>query len=307
MKAIMYHYVRPYDSNYPYFKNLDLDDFKRQLDFFEKEFGFVRKEKFISSLNTGVIPQGVVLTFDDGLSCHYKHVLPELLKRNLWGIFYIPTQPYLENKFIDVHRIHLLLGKCNAKELFTFLNSLINEGMFDLEKIHDFENFTYSNQKNDNYTLLVKRILNYYISYQYREAVINQLMTKFIPTYNLRDFYLTTDEIKTMHNVGMIIGNHTVNHPVMSRLTIVEQEKQIVDSFNFLENITTESVHKTFCYPYGGFHSFTDDTEKLLEKNNCLYSFNVEQRDICSKDLLLRPQALPRYDCNQFKYGQVKN
>ena len=31
-----------------------------------------------------------------------------------------------------------------------------------------------------------------------------------------------------------------------------------------------------------------------------------ELRHIESSDLLNKPQALPRYDCNQFKYGQVK-
>ena len=40
MKAIMYHYVRPFDSEYPYLKNLDINNFKKQLDFFEQEYGF---------------------------------------------------------------------------------------------------------------------------------------------------------------------------------------------------------------------------------------------------------------------------
>ena len=36
MKAVMYHYVRPFDKAYPYFKNLHFDDFKLQLDYFKK-------------------------------------------------------------------------------------------------------------------------------------------------------------------------------------------------------------------------------------------------------------------------------
>ena len=36
-----------------------------------------------------------------------------------------------------------------------------------------------------------------------------------------------------MHNAGMIIGSHTVNHPVMSRLNNQEQEFQIKKSLIF--------------------------------------------------------------------------
>ena len=109
-----------------------------------------------------------------------------------------------------------------------------------------------------------------------------------------------------MHNEGMIIGSHTVSHPVMSTLSDQEQEFEITKSFDFLKSIIKNFDFKTFCYPYGGFHSFNNKTINILENQNCLFSFNVEQRDIESSDLLNKPHALPRYDCNQFKYGQVK-
>ena len=71
MKAIMYHYVRPFDPEYPNFSNLDIDDFKKQLDFFESEYGFVNQEDFLSSFESKELPRGIILTFDDGLSCHH--------------------------------------------------------------------------------------------------------------------------------------------------------------------------------------------------------------------------------------------
>lgn len=308
MKAIMYHYVRPFDKEFPNFNNLHIDDFIKQLDYFEKEYGFVSKEEFINCFTTGKPSKGVVLTFDDGLYCHFDYVFKELKKRNLWGIFYIPTQPYMEGKLLDVHRTHLLLGKHDSKKIFSYLEKIIDNSFFDMSKIQEFKKFTYETQENDQYTLLVKRILNYFISYKYREEILNKLMNHFIPNENeiLKSFYLTPSQIKQIHDAGMIIGSHTVNHPVMSRLDDMEQNFQILESFNFLEGIVKTFHQKTFCYPYGGFHSFTKETENILIKNKCLYSFNVEQRDIESHDLTNRQQALPRYDCNQFKYGQVR-
>ena len=65
MKSIMYHYVQKYNENSPFFKFLDFENFKKQLDFFDKEFGFVDKECFINSFKNKKIPQGVILTFDE--------------------------------------------------------------------------------------------------------------------------------------------------------------------------------------------------------------------------------------------------
>jgi peptidoglycan/xylan/chitin deacetylase (PgdA/CDA1 family) len=306
MKSVMYHYVRPFNRDFPFLKNLSLDNFKKQLDFFAKEFGFIRKDDFVKSF-TGKITNGVILTFDDGFSCHYDFVFKELKKRGLWGVFYIPTHPFIKSTMIDVHRIHVLLSKHNPKKIYNFLIDVLDDSVIEKDKIKEFRNKTYILQKNDNYTNFIKRSLNYYISYQFRNKIISLLMEKFVPNENeiFKKFYLTKNQILEMHNSGMVIGSHTVNHPVMSRLNVQDQESEIKDSFQFLEGIIKKLDHKTFCHPYGGFHSFTYQTEKILSKENCLYSFNVEPRDIDVNDLRYRPQALPRYDCNQFPFGQV--
>ena len=308
MKAIMYHYIRPFNQEYPNLKILHIDDFKKQLDYFQKEFGFVSIEDFTNSFKTGKTINGVVLTFDDGLFCHYEYAYKELKKRGLWGIFYIPTQPYVEGKILDVHRTHLLLGKYESKRIFEFLEKIINESLFDQSKLNEFKILTYKTQENDKYTLLVKRILNYFLSIEHREKVIDCLMEEFLPNEKeiLQSYYLTEDQILEMHENKMIIGSHTINHPVMSKLSLNQESIQIKNSFDYLKNIVGKFNHKTSCYPYGGYHSFTDDTEKILSEQNCLYSFNVEHRDIGESDIQSRPQVMPRYDCNQFPFGQIR-
>tara|TARA_B100001250_G_scaffold149451_1_gene128052 strand:- start:50310 stop:51248 length:939 start_codon:yes stop_codon:yes gene_type:complete len=312
MKAIMYHYVRPFNKEYPFLKNLDLYDFKKQLDYFEKKYGIINREEFLFYFKNGDvknIKKGIVLTFDDGLSCHYDYVFPELKKRNLWGIFYVSTLPLVKKKLLDVHRTHVILGKNNSKEVYNYLKKIITEDMFDKEKFEEFKKFTYSNQINDNYSLLVKRITNYYLSHKHREKILDKLVKKFIKGKEeiIKNYYLNNSQIKEMHEDGMTIGSHTVNHQVMSRLKYLDQKYEIEESFNQIKNIIGEFNPKTFCYPYGGFHSFTNETEKILIKNKSMFSFNVEQRDIKIDDIINRPQALPRYDCNKFKHGKVRS
>lgn len=308
MKAIMYHYVNPFDPQIPFLKSLHIDDFSSQLDYFQDNFGIVSREEFLAAFEGGPMPQGAVLTFDDGLKCHYEYVYRELKKRGLWGIFYVPTGMYQSKKILDVHRIHILLGVRDSREIYEQLKNIVSDDMLVDMRVEEFREATYRSQVNDDYTKEVKKTLNYYISYDYREKVLDKLFSifKLEAMDDYAKFYINASEMKEMRDNGMTIGSHTVNHPVLSKLSADQQESEIRDSFAYLENICNGFDVKTFCYPYGGFHSFTDETEKILEANQCVFSFNVEHRDIIREDILNRPQALPRYDCNKFPHGQVR-
>lgn len=308
MKSIMYHYVQQDHPKLPNFNHLHIADFEKQIHFFESNFGLAKKEDFLNSLKTGIPVPGVVLTFDDGLKCHYSEVFPLLKKLGLWGLFYISTGVYQKRKLLDVHRIHVLLGCSQAKEVLDYLNSILQPDYLIDQKREEFTSKTYQIQKNDEATNLIKRILNYYVSYEYREGIIDQLCQEFVPKelLDIESFYVTGKELSEMEAEGMIIGSHTVNHPVMSKLTYPEQCYEVEESFSCLQGFGLNLENKTFCYPYGGFHSFTPETEEILESNHCHFSFNVESRDISPSDLADRKQALPRYDCNEFPFGQVR-
>ena len=304
MKAIMYHYIRPNDPRFPYFRHLHLDDFVKQIEYFGNEYGFVSRKDFKASLSSTEPAKGVVLTFDDGFKDHYRYVLPEMLQRGLWGIFYIPTFPFITGKLLHVHRVHLLLGKYGGHVIKDALMKIVTDDMMSQHN-EAFQTETYKMQKNSASTNYVKRLLNYFIDFKCGQNIMDELMSSHFSNENdlVRDFYMTKTELAHMHQSGMVIGSHTVNHPVMSKLMLKEQEEEIVSSFQTIESITGKQDLKTFCYPYGGFHTFTDQTEELLEKNTCLFAFNVEPRNIDQKDLACRRQALPRLDCNLFPHG----
>ncbi len=307
MKAIMYHYVREYDPKFPNFRYLDIRNFIKQLDYFKKNFGFVSQEEWLKIINQkrlGNSKGKVILTFDDAMRCHYDYVYPELKKRNIWGIFYVPTQPYKKRKILDVHRIHLLCGAFSGKDLIKILLELLSDDMIPDEKIEDFREQTYTRQENYEGVSEFKRILNYFVTYEYREKLIDKLADKLNFKFNASDFYVPVENLKEMHANGNIIGSHTVNHPVMSKLDEIEQSKQIIDSFSFLMDIGFKNC-KTYCHPYGGFHSFNKFTVNELFKENVQFSFNVECRDIVDDDLKNGIQFLPRFDCNQLPFGKA--
>jgi peptidoglycan/xylan/chitin deacetylase (PgdA/CDA1 family) len=303
MKAIMYHYVRPDDAFFPHFRHMTVDTFERQLDYFTENYRLLSRDEFLQSLETGApVNEGIVLTFDDGMKDHFEYVLPALMRRGTFGVFYVPAYPYFTGRILDVHRAHLLLGRYGGKAIWEALLKRLTEDMLSHAHVEEFRKNTYRTQTNDDYTNQVKRTLNYYIDYRFRPQMLDTLMAEFFPNEAeiAGRFYISEDEMRRMDKAGMILGSHTVTHPCMSKLAPPDQQKEIVDSFAYLEKVLGPMEPKTFCYPYGGFHSFTNDTERLLSDAGCLFSFNVEARDITAADLQCRPQALPRYDCNMF-------
>ena len=140
MKIIMYHYVREYNPQYPFFRFLDIKNFKNQLDFLENKYGFLKRDEWESytlGAKNDKTKDKVVLTFDDAMMCNYQYVMPELKSRGIWGLFYIPTKPYKKNEMLDVHKIHLLCGAFDGKLLLNYLRSIISPKMLIDKEIKD--------------------------------------------------------------------------------------------------------------------------------------------------------------------------
>jgi len=307
VKAIMYHYVREYDVNLPKFRFLDVKNFRKQLDYFDKEFGFLSKVEWDNYIRFGVMPERegkVLLTFDDAMSCHYDYVFPELQKRGLWGIFYVPTLPYLEGRILDVHKIHLLSGVFNGEDLLHSALQRIDDGMIKDSKRQEFRSQTYESQDNYSGVSEFKRLLNYFIDHEYKEPVLNQVSADFGYNFDSDSFYVSRQALQEMSNAGMVLGSHTNSHPLMSKLSKLKQQAELESSFSFLNKIVKDSV-RTYCHPYGGFHSFNEDTVELLEQRGTDYSFNVENREILVDDWECSKQHLPRFDCNFFPHGKA--
>jgi peptidoglycan/xylan/chitin deacetylase (PgdA/CDA1 family) len=304
----MYHYVREEDAALPFFRFLHIHDFIQQLDYFTAHYRLLSLDAFQETLASDAEPppDAVILTFDDGFSDHYRYVYPELRKRNIFGIFYVPTGPLTQQRHLDVHLIHLLTGQIKGEILAQQLRGLISETMIPDVKIREFRELTYSRQNNSEAINYVKRTLNYFIDYRYRAQIIDALIKTNRLSYDIASFYLSPEQIREMHEGGMVIGSHSINHPLLSKLSQHEQEEEIKGSFAALKRIVGDFHLKTFCYPYGGFHSFNAISEQILKQEGCAFSFNVEPRDIARNDLLNRPQALPRYDCNQFPHGAAR-
>ena len=146
--------------------------------------------------------------------------------------------------------------------------------------------------------------MNYFVSDDYKTEILDILIKKYSLDDSAVKYYLSEKQLKKMNNKGMIIGSHTLSHPVMSKLTKENQKREIEESFDFLSTFL-ELEHKTYCHPHGGFHSFNNDTIEILEELKVDYAFNVESRKIENNDFIKNRFYLPRFNTNEFPHGEA--
>jgi peptidoglycan/xylan/chitin deacetylase (PgdA/CDA1 family) len=301
----MYHYVRGPIAHLPYFRYLSIENFRNQIRWFLKSFDFPTKDEFFDSCLSGKKWEGTILTFDDGLLDHYQFVLPALKEHGLWGVFFPATGPLQHGRFLDVHRIHLILGRLGPEKAMAALNPLILPHMF-LEHDHvNFQNSTYLRQVGDEAAVTFKRMLNYLISDVYKQEILETLMLETfgengIPSVD--NFYMSEEHIKELFSNGMVIGAHSVNHPILSQCDKVTQEAEIFGSCDYLQSLVGDPII-LFSYPYGVSTAFTGTTQKILKDRGISMSFVDDPRDITDTDFQFHPLAIPRYDCNLFPFG----
>ncbi|MCF6210144.1 MAG: polysaccharide deacetylase family protein [Gammaproteobacteria bacterium] len=75
---------------------------------------------------------------------------------------------------------------------------------------------------------------------------------------------LTTSQLKMLAAGGVEIGAHTVNHPILSRLSAGQAQEEIIDSRSHLEDILQQPVG-LFAYPNGQpGKDYGDEHAKML-------------------------------------------
>lgn len=311
----MYHYVREPSPLWPRLKFLHVEDFRRQLDMFQATHYMIPKQEFLDVIAGKLEPpkKGIILTFDDGFIDHYQYVLPELVKRGLWGVFYLPSQPLGDQKkMLSVHCVHWLLARYPADEVLAVVLKMSTkfQGAVDpqLQKTYN-DATTYEAQRGNTAAFSkVKRILNYHVQHG-QNSFIESIFLHFFPACEHEKLheltYMTAEQGKALEEAGNIVGSHSISHPVLRKLDVKEQQKEIFQSFNELERLGFQLEGKTFCFPYGSSLSYSEETLQQLKAANVSFCFDVDPMPITTKHVQERILNLPRYDCNAFMHGSA--
>jgi len=113
---------------------------------------------------------------------------------------------------------------------------------------------------------------------------------------------MTTDELIRLAHSGLVhIGGHTVNHPVLSALSIEDQGYEISEGRRRLEAILGQPI-RTFAYPYGRAADWTDATATIVRDAGlcCAVTTIPGSIETGADPFRLRRWAVANWDGRQF-------
>jgi len=305
LTIIMYHYIRPIiGSEFPGIKGLEIEGFKRQLDFLENNYSIVSSEQVIDKIikNKKLPPKACWLTFDDGYKDHYQYVLPELISRNLSGAFFPPRVAIKENKVLDVNSIHHILScSDDINKLVNDLNDLCLQLGMTNEQIHTYyKDYGVANRFDNADTIFIKRMLQHVLPEQIRNEITSILFEKIvgIPEAKFSSrLYMSIDEVRKLVSSGMYVGSHGSMHYWLDRISPQKQKVDISSSLEFLEEVGAPTSNWIMCYPYGAYNN---TTLSLLKEMGASIGITTDFRKANLE--IDDPLILPRLDTNDFPH-----
>lgn len=93
------------------------------------------------------------------------------------------------------------------------------------------------------------------------------------PAEQAQDQWMTWEMVREMLGAGMSVGGHTVSHPILARVSVEEQGREIADCAERIEQETGTRM-RWFAYPVGSTDAFTADTKRLLADSGAELAFS---------------------------------
>ena len=300
----MYHYTRDLiHSRYPEIKGMDVALFRKQLEFFSKNFKVVRMEDVIAAISVGKkLPENaLLLTFDDGYIDHYTYAFPLLEEFGFQGSFFIPGKTFATHQLLDVNKIHYILASANIYNLMEDVLELMNHYRgreFDYASNDELINiYAVANRFDCKETIFVKRIHQTVLPEKLRNKISSDLFKKYVGVSEERlayELYMTEEQIRTMKRHGMFIGLHGYDHYWLGNLPEEKMREDIdkaIESLNEFINPNSWVMN----YPYGSYNQSVLD---YIKSKGAVLGLTTEVgvADLLSDNAL----TLSRLDCNDF-------
>jgi peptidoglycan/xylan/chitin deacetylase (PgdA/CDA1 family) len=300
----MYHYVRPIkNSRFSGIKGLELDLFKEQVNYLNKNYNIITMEEAVHSIhNGGKLPtKAALLTFDDAYLDHFLHAYPILKKNNIQGSFFAPVKAVTENELLDVNKIHFILASLNG-DLQLLLNRIKQLITKNTEKYNlntyqfYYDKLAVKNRFDPAEVIFFKRLLQSELPEAARVEFTSILFEEYLGQSEesfAKELYMNQSHIEHMISDGMHFGSHGLNHYWWDKLNSIKLEEEINKSTDFLITCGSNPNFLTACYPYGAFNELSIET---LKKYNYKVALTTDVRiaDIKTDN----PFKLPRLDTN---------
>ena len=237
LSILIYHRVLP---NFDPFRSLEItkSEFIWQMNLVAKNFNAYTLSEAINRLHSGCLPsRSICITFDDGYADNYEIALPIL------QYFKIPATFFIASGFLDGGR----MWNDSVIEIIR----VCRDGVLNLS---DHSLGIHAIKSTETRRKAVREILSKakYLPPDERKRAVASIVDWADSKLKLPgNLMMTSEQVQGMHKAGMEIGAHTVNHPILERISVEESESEIKSSREQLEALVGQQQVKVFAYPNG--------------------------------------------------------
>ena len=229
-----------------------LSKFKLQITYLKKYFKFVSTTNLVEELAQGRITENVAaIHFDDGFRS-FKDIALPFLKRQAIRSTLFPIHSVL---FGDIPIRNKLAYLLNTDSRDTLLGGLSIEDSLK-RRSNSFILSFLKNEKNSEMDDLVKEIYS-------------------IKNRTASSPFMRSEELVAMRDDPWVeFGSHTLTHPMLVRLDLASQRREIVEGHEKLSAILGKNL-KYFAYPFGGLRHFDEASRKIIKTMDGVTAFNT--------------------------------
>lgn len=303
--AVNFHYIQP-EGGYPYpgIHPTPAEVLGSQLEELGRSFEFVSGDDLVRAiLSGGPLPErACVITFDDGLKEQYERAAPVLEGLGIQGIFFVCTQPIVEQRALTVHKLHRLRATNHPQR---FLEQLV-EGAhsmglaLDLDQV-DQEAAARQYLYDDPATRRIKYVLNHVIDFDDYERLVDLMFSRELDeAVFCKQMYMSRGEIQNLSR-RHTVGSHAHAHRPLALMRPARIRENLGLSRHILEDIVGGEV-RVISYPYGGQTAVSHAVAEAAGSAGFRAGFTMER----SVNLSLRkPLLLARVSTNDAPGGKA--
>jgi peptidoglycan/xylan/chitin deacetylase (PgdA/CDA1 family) len=245
-------YHRVNDDGDPFFSALPTAVFERQMRHVARNYRVLPLEDLVERLQRGGLPRNTLaITFDDGYRDNLTHAAPILSRLGL------PATIFLATGFIGTAEV----------PWFDRLAHGLKKSTMDAVRTPWGDELALSGLPARMRAM--ERTLEHFkrVPDEERHRGLDELLTALGVTDQriFKNLMLSWDDVHAVRGLGFSIGAHTVNHPILSRVTPQRAWTEILGSRTMIES-ACGAAPRAFAYPNGGTEDYTETVKRLVRE-----------------------------------------
>jgi peptidoglycan/xylan/chitin deacetylase (PgdA/CDA1 family) len=237
--------------------DIRIDEFERTVDYLSRRYDIVPLDEAVSAtaVRRGA-KRRLLLCFDDAYASVPKLVAPFLARRGLPWVYFVNPGLVTGSTLAIDNQLAYVANTAGLRRLSEACGQPVDS-------------------VRDVITRLLPRM-----SLSERTELAGRL-TAIIGTESEKelraDLYMSVDELNSLHQAGVEIGNHTRDHVHCRILESAGVDSQIRSSATDLRAMTPAPI-RTFAYPYGSKEDATAQVKTAVTESGHEYAFLVQGR-----------------------------